>query len=62
MNNKRQFIRKYLIILSGITLTAFAISVFYTPDKIVNGGVSGIATIYRTYKEIQSHFSKWYKK
>lgn len=46
MNNKRQFIRKYLIILLGIALTAFAISVFYTPNKIVNGGVSGIATIF----------------
>ena len=46
MNNKRHFIRKYLIILLGIVLTAFAISVFYTPNKIVNGGVSGIATIF----------------
>ncbi|MBR0277991.1 MAG: YitT family protein [Clostridia bacterium] len=46
MDNKKQFIRKYLIILSGIVLTAFAISVFYTPNKIVNGGVSGIATIF----------------
>lgn len=46
MDNKKQFIRKYLIILSGIALTAFAISAFYTPNKIVNGGVSGIATIF----------------
>ena len=46
MDNKKQFIRKYLIILSGVVLTAFAISVFYTPNKIVNGGVSGIATIF----------------
>ena len=46
MDNKRQFIRKYLIVLLGIALTAFAISVFYTPNKIVNGGVSGIATIF----------------
>lgn len=45
MINKGQFIRKYLIILLGIVLTAFAISVFYTPNKIVNGGISGIATI-----------------
>ena len=46
MDNKKQFIIRYLIILLGIALTAFAISVFYTPNKIVNGGVSGIATIF----------------
>lgn len=38
-------IRKYLVILLGEIITAFAISCFYTPNKIVNGGVSGIATI-----------------
>ena len=41
----KQNIRKYLIIILGIVLTAFGISVFYTPNKIVNGGVSGVATI-----------------
>lgn len=46
MDNKKQFTIRYLIILLGIALTAFAISVFYTPNKIVNGGVSGIATIF----------------
>ena len=38
-------IRKYLVILLGEIITAFAISCFYTPNKIVNGGVSGMATI-----------------
>lgn len=37
--------KKYIPVVIGTALTAFAISVFYTPNKIVNGGVSGIATI-----------------
>ena len=40
-----QKVKKYSIILLGEIITAFAISCFYTPNKIVNGGVSGIATI-----------------
>lgn len=40
-----QKIKHYLVILLGEIITAFAISCFYTPNKIVNGGVSGIATI-----------------
>ena len=32
-------------IVFGVLLVAFAISVFYTPNKIVSGGVSGISTI-----------------
>lgn len=46
--NKRQTqaqLRKYLVIILGVMLVAFAISVFYTPNKIVSGGVSGISTI-----------------
>ena len=38
-------IKKYFIITLGILMVAFAISVFYTPNKIVSGGVSGISTI-----------------
>lgn len=38
-------IRKYVTIFGGVVLVALAISVFYTPNKIVSGGVSGIATI-----------------
>ena len=38
-------IKKYFIITLGIMMVAFAISVFYTPNKIVSGGVSGISTI-----------------
>ena len=44
-------IKKYLTILFGTMLTGFAISGFYTPNKIVSGGVSGISTIlYYTLK------------
>ena len=34
-----------MTIVFGVMMVAFAISVFYTPNKIVSGGVSGIATI-----------------
>lgn len=42
----KQTIKKYFIIVLGVALTAFGISAFYTPSKIVNGGVSGVATIF----------------
>ena len=35
----------YLLRTLSAALAAFAISVFFTPNKIVNGGVSGVATI-----------------
>ena len=38
-------VKKYIKIVLGIILTAFAISVFYVPNKIVSGGVSGLSTI-----------------
>ncbi len=38
-------IKSYLIILTGITLTAIASGLFYIPNEIVTGGVAGIATI-----------------
>ena len=38
-------VKKYTTIVIGVMMVAFAISVFYTPNKIVSGGVSGIATI-----------------
>ena len=41
----KKTIKKYAVIVSGVILVALAISVFYTPNRIVNGGVSGIATI-----------------
>lgn len=45
MKRKRQTIRRYAIIMLGVLTVAFAISNFYTPNKIVSGGVSGISTV-----------------
>ncbi len=41
----KEKIKQNVLIFFGVTLTAFAVSAFYTPNKIVNGGVSGVATI-----------------
>lgn len=41
---KDTLFRSFTILL-GIILTALAISVFYVPNKIVSGGVSGLSTI-----------------
>ena len=41
----RKQIKRYTTIVCGVVLVALAISVFYTPNKIVSGGVSGISTI-----------------
>lgn len=38
-------IKQYVLILIGIILTSAAISLFYVPNKVVSGGVSGLATI-----------------
>lgn len=34
-----------LTALTGVIMVAFAVSVFYVPNKIVSGGVSGLSTI-----------------
>lgn len=39
-------LKSYLIILTGMAMTAVAIGFFYVPNGIVTGGVSGIATIF----------------
>ncbi len=38
-------LKSYIIIFAGMTLTAIATGLFYIPNGIVTGGVSGIATI-----------------
>jgi uncharacterized membrane-anchored protein YitT (DUF2179 family) len=45
MCKEMKSVKKYTTIVVGVMMVAFAISVFYTPNKIVSGGVSGIATI-----------------
>lgn len=39
------FLKRYFTITLGTMLTGIAISNFYTPNKIVSGGVSGLSTI-----------------
>ncbi len=41
MNSKKS----YFFVFIGVVMTAAAISLFYLPNKIVSGGVSGISTI-----------------
>ena len=43
--NISKIMKKYAMIVFGVLLVSFAISVFYTPNKIVSGGVSGLSTI-----------------
>lgn len=38
-------IKSYVIILLGLVITAMAISLFFVPNKIVNGGASGLSTV-----------------
>lgn len=38
-------IKKYAVIVLGTAMMGFAVSGFYIPNKIVNGGVSGLSTI-----------------
>lgn len=38
-------IQSYALILFGLVLTAMAISLFFVPNKIVNGGSSGLSTV-----------------
>ena len=51
MNNKLdRKLQEWGIILIGTICVAVAINVFFLPNKIVNGGVSGMATIlYHTF-------------
>ena len=38
-------LRKYLMIILGTAMVGFGVSVFYSPNRIVSGGVSGVAVI-----------------
>ena len=41
----KEKIKSGLLVVAGISLIAIAISMFFVPNKIVNGGSSGLATI-----------------
>lgn len=42
--NKEQ-LKKFLLLVIGAYITSVAVIVFYQPNKIVGGGISGISTI-----------------
>lgn len=41
---KEQIVQAWLLVLGALCI-AFAVSVFFTPNKIIGGGVSGISTV-----------------
>ena len=41
----KEKVKAYILIYFGTAITAFAISAFFVPNKIVNGGASGLATV-----------------
>ena len=41
----KEKIKAYMLIYFSTVLTALAISVFFVPNKIVNGGASGLSTV-----------------
>lgn len=43
--NRTDKLVKALLTVFGVAVTGAAVSIFYIPNKIVNGGVSGISTI-----------------
>ena len=45
-------LKQNLLFIIGPIITAFGISVFYLPNKIVSGGVSGLSTILYHYAQI----------
>ncbi len=42
----REKIKSMLIVLAGTFLTSVGIALFYVPNKVVSGGVSGLATVF----------------
>ncbi len=45
LNDKKEIIKSYFFIMIGTTLIAAAINMFYDPNQIVTGGVTGLAII-----------------
>jgi uncharacterized membrane-anchored protein YitT (DUF2179 family) len=53
----KEKVKQNILIVLGTMLTAFSISVFYVPNKIVSGGVSGMSTILYHIIEIPASVS-----
>jgi len=43
--SKRELITKFIVILVGNILSSIAFNVFFIPNKLLSGGVGGIAII-----------------
>ena len=43
----KYLIKKYIAFIIGVFLTAFAFTIFYSPNNIVCGGTSGLSIIFR---------------
>lgn len=45
--NTKHLIKKYITFIFGLFLTAFAFTIFYSPNDIVCGGTTGLSIIFR---------------
>lgn len=45
--NTKHLVKKYITFVLGLFLTAFAFTVFYSPNNIVCGGTTGLSIIFR---------------
>ena len=45
--NTKHVVKKYITFILGLFLTAFAFTIFYSPNNIVCGGTTGLSIIFR---------------
>lgn len=45
--NTKHLVKKYITFILGLFLTAFAFTIFYSPNNIVCGGTTGLSIIFR---------------
>ena len=45
LRNRKNILNKYIFMIIGCFLTAFAFNVFFSPNNLVTGGVSGVSII-----------------
>ena len=45
--NTKHLVKKYITFVLGLFLTAFAFTIFYSPNNIVCGGTTGLSIIFR---------------
>ena len=54
--NKRNRFKRYLFLIIGCFLLAFAFNVFFSPNNLVTGGISGIAIVLKNVFGISTSF------